>query len=201
MNLEHISGDIVTNSIVIFTGELISEIISGYLADKYGRLIVMQTAGFIGGMGFLFHEFSSNKTFKKLLVFLISLGFSANFNIIFIYAPEVFPTTVRSTVYGFLCFIGKFGAFTVPSISALVPRVQFLFALLAIVSSCLCFLLKETLGSQMQDDIPEVKRRKSFLSVSDTAARRISLNCLRKMSINKQLLCDSLLKVDPLDYN
>lgn len=198
LNLEH-SNNIIADSIVSFSGDIISTMISCYFADKYGRLFVLKFAGFLGCVGFilLFAFSSGNQTLKTLLIFLTSFGFAASFNVFYIYSPEVFPTTVRSTVMGFFSLISRLGLMLAPTLNAVVPYSQLFFGGLGFFSSCLCFLLTESLGKAICDDMPEVIRRKSFLStVIVSAARRESLNCYRKMSINKALLSDSLLKID-----
>lgn len=197
LNLEHLGGDLITDSIVTFTGEIISEIISGYCADEFGRLIVLKSAGFLGGTGFILYEMISSHKIKTILIFITSFGFSATFNVIYIYSPEIFPTSVRSTVMGFLYLLSRFGALIVPSVSAFVPHSPLLFGVLAIVSSYLCFQLTETLGREMEDDMPEVVRQKSFLSTSNRAiSKKLSRKYLSKMSFNKAIVSDYYFKVD-----
>ena len=197
LNLEHLGGDLITDSIVTFTGEIISEIISGYLADEFGRLIVLKSAGFIGGIGFILYEIISNKSLKTLFIFMTSFGFSATFNVIYIYSPEIFPTSVRSTVMGFLYLVSRLGALLVPTVSTVIPHTPILFAILAIISSYLCFQLTETLGREMEDDMPEVVRQKSFLSTSNrNVSRKLSRKYFSKMSFNKAIVSDFYFKID-----
>lgn len=199
LNLEHLGGDIITDSIVTFTGEIISEIISGYFADEFGRLVVMKSAGFIGGIGFILYELVDNHSIKTLFIFLTSFGFSATFNVIYIYSPEIFPTSIRSTVMGFLYLISRLGALIVPSVTAIIPHTPILFGLLSIVSSYLCFQLTETLGRDIDDDMPEVNRQKSFLSTSNAAirkSRRISGKYINKTSFNKPIISDFYFKIE-----
>lgn len=54
------------------------------------------------------------------------------------------------------------GALIVPSVSALIPRIQLFFGVLGILSSFLCLNLKETIGKEIEDEVPEV-RSQNFL--------------------------------------
>lgn len=164
LNLENLSGDVIMDSILTFIGEIIAELASGYFAEEYGRVIVLKISGLIGAFGFFSYEIISSNIIKSFLVFLTSFGFSATINVLFIYSPEVFPTTVRSTVMGFLFLMSRLGALCVPPLSALIPHFNYVFAFLALIQSLLAFYLEETLEKDLEDDIPELIRPKSFLS-------------------------------------
>jgi len=199
LNLEHLGGDIITDSIITFTGEIISEIISGYFADEFGRLLVLKSAGFIGGFGFIFYELLGNHSLKNLFIFMTSFGFSATFNVIYIYSPEIFPTSIRLTVMGFLYLNSRLGALIVPTVSLIIPHTPILFGILSIISSYLCFQLTETLGREIDDDMPEIIRQKSFLSTSNAAirtSRRLSKKFVSKLSLNKPIMSDFYFKIE-----
>jgi len=199
LNLEHLGKDLIFNSIITFTSEIISELFSGYLADEYGRLFVLKYLGFIGGFGFILYELIPSDTIKTIFIFVTSFGFAAVFNVVFIYSPEIFPTSIRSTVMGYLYFISRLGALLVPSVSAVIPRVPFVFGILSIISSYLCYRLPETLGREIEDDMPEVIRQKSFLSTSNNAVRRskkLSNRLMSKLSFNKAIVSDYYFKIE-----
>jgi MFS family permease len=167
LNIEHLGGDIFIDSIITFAAEIISELSSGYMADEFGRVIVLELSGAIGGAAFILWELTTNPNWlKSVFVFITSFGFSATFNTIYIYSPESFPTTIRSTAMGFLFLISRLGALLVPSVSAIVPHNPIFFGILAIISAYCSTMLPETLGSEIPDDVPESKRAFSFLSKS-----------------------------------
>ena len=191
LNLEHLGGDIFTDSFITFISEIISEMTSGYIADEYGRLIVLKTAGIGGGVSFILYSLISNPSIRSVLIFITSFGFSASFNLVFIYSPEVFPTSIRSTVIGFLFLMSRIGALVVPSLSALFPNPFLIFGLLSIISGYLCFYLEETLGNDILDDIPEIIRQKSFLSFNQNKSKKN----LSKLNISKAIVSDCYFKV------
>ena len=174
-----------------------SELISGYLADKYGRLIVLKSSGFLGGIGFILYFFIENHSIKTMLIFITSLGFSATFNVIFIYSPEIFPTSIRSTVMGFLYFISRLGALIVPSVTVIIPKPALLFGILSVISSYLCFNLTETLGKEIEDDMPEINRQKSFLSSGlNKSNTKLSRRNFSKNSLGVPIVSDYYFKID-----
>lgn len=199
--MEHLGGNIFTDSIVTFTGEIFSEMLSGYVADEIGRAFVLRFAGLLGGVGFIMYELIQIQSIKTILIFMTSFGFSATFNVIYIYSPEAFPTTIRSTVMGFLYLASRLGALMVPSVSSILSHVAIFFGALSILSSYLCFGLEETLGKDIQDDVPEAIRQSSFLSKrasrkNITSLRQISR--LSKNSIRKSIVSDFYFKVDEI---
>lgn len=166
LNIEHLGGNLFIDSIVTFGGEAVSEILSGYMADHFGRVIVLEVCGFMGGFGFIAYEFLSPEyaTIKTVLIFISSFGFSGVFNLLFIYTPEIFPTSIRSTVMGLVYFISRIGALLVPTVVAIVSRSNFVFGIVSIFGAYLCYQLKETLGEDILDDVPENLHQLSFLS-------------------------------------
>ena len=201
LNLENLGGNIFYDSIVTFSGDILAEMLSGYCADEFGRVLVLKVSGLLGGFGFILYEIISEPNWlRTLFVFFTSLGFSGVFNVIYIYSPEAFPTSIRSTVMGFLYLVSRFGAILVPSFSAIVPHVNIFFSLLSIFSSYLCSFLPETLGEDIIDDIPEAMsgRQSSFLSkrIDKSQLCRASLMNMKRTFSNKSLINDFYFKVD-----
>lgn len=188
LNLEHLGGDMMTDSIFTFSAEIASDIISGYLADKYGRLIVLQGSQFFGGLGFIFYVFFDDIKIKAFLVFITSFGFGASFNLIFIYTPEIFPTSIRSTVMGYLYLISRIGALAAPSLTIIIPKPPIFLGILSLISSYFCTHLTETLGKEIEDDIPEIKTKKEFLFPDADSQRKFS--SLSRLSTNQSIVSE-----------
>ena len=197
LNLEQLGGSVILNSLVMFTAEIISELLTGYLADQYGRLIIFKISGLIGGIAFILFELFSNITFKTILIFITSFGFSGTFNLIFIYSPEIFPTTIRSTTMGFLYFMSRLGPLLVPTLSKFLPHIPILFGFLSLSTSYLSFKLEETLGRDIEDDMPDIVRQKSFLSFNQKKSQKSFRNIRSKETSNLKLITkDGFFKID-----
>jgi len=163
-----------------------------------GRLFVLKSAGFVDGIGFILYEIFGNYSIKTLFIVMTCFGFSATFNVIFKYSPEIFPTSIRSTVMGFLYLISRKRALIVPTVTITISYTQILFGILSIVTSYLCFQLTEPLRRDIDEDMPKVNRQKSFLSslnVSFRKSRKISGKYFNKMSFTKPIVSDFKLKL------
>ena len=178
-------------SILTFAAEIVSEIMSGYLADHYGRLKVLQGSGFMGGLGFILYVLIDNPSIKSILVFATSFGFAASFNLIFLYSPEIFPTSIRSTVMGFLYFMSRIGALVVPSVSRIVSKPPLMFGFLSLISSYLCSFLTETLGREIEDDMPEIIGKKEFMTGKNISRKMSSFS---KLSENDSIVSEKYFK-------
>ena len=187
INIEKLGGSLILNTIVMFSGEITSELLTGYLADQYGRLIILKIFGFIGGLAFIFHEIFSNIFLKAIFIFFTSFGFAGNFNVVYLYSPEIIPTTIRSTTMGYLFFMNKIGPLIVPTLTMFVPHLPIVFGVLSIISSYLCFKLTETLGREIEDDIPELMRQKSFLSFNQRKSEK-SYGDFKSRGSNEKLM-------------
>jgi MFS family permease len=193
LNLEHLGGNLFADSIVTFLGELASEILSGYCADEFGRVIVLKFGALFGGVSFIFYELITDATLKSILLFCTSIGFSAFFNAIYIFSPEAVPTSVRSTVMGFLYLISRLGALMAPTVSAVLPHSAICYGFVSVFAFYFCFQLKETLGKEIPEDVPESKRQQSFLS--RTASKR-KISYTSKRSFNRTIVSDLYFKID-----
>ena len=188
LNLEELGGNVILNSFVMFTAEILSELLTGYLADQNGRLIIFKISGMIGGIAFILFELFSNTTIKTILIFITSLGFSGAFNLMFIYSPEIIPTTIRSTTMGFLYSMSILGPMLVPSLSRFVPHIPILFGVLSLTSTYFSFKLVETLGRDIEDDMPDIVRQNSFLSFNQKKSQKSFKNNRYKELSNLKLI-------------
>ena len=168
LNLGHMGGDFFADSILAFTGEISSELSSGWLAEIFGRVLVMQVGAFLGATAFLLYISISSSFLwlKSILIFLSTFGFAAIFNVVFIYTPELFPTPIRGTICGFSYLISRLGAMIVsPITEAFGPsHANLIFVLFGYAMGTACFYLEETLGKEMQDEIPEALGATSFVA-------------------------------------
>ena len=94
LNLGHIKGDFFMNSILSFSGEIISELGSGYLADIKGRIWVMKYSSYLGSLSFLIYKFIG-MNLKSFFVMGSMFGYAAIYNVLGIYVPENFPVFIR----------------------------------------------------------------------------------------------------------
>ena len=155
LNLNKLKGEFFSLSILAFLGEMLSELISGYAAEIYGRVLVLKYGGFLGGFGFLLYKIVPMEI-KAILIFISMFGFSATFNVIYIYTAEILPISIKGSMSEFLFLLSRFAPFCVPILSELIgDYIDFIFILMGISYGIACFGLNETLGKVTTEDIPE----------------------------------------------
>ncbi len=158
LSLENMKGNFYQNSFFSFFGEMVSELMSGYLSGIIGRTKILKLGGLIGALGFLGNKFSPNGL-KSIFLLIAMMGYSSTFNVLYIYSPEIIPSKIRSTVCGAIYFCGMVAPSIVPFIKIYIPNIfENLFIIFGFAYSFICIYLKETLGKDIKDEIPEEKQ-------------------------------------------
>ena len=159
LSLENMKGNFFQNSMFSFFGEMVAELSSGYLANIYGRTIILKLGGIIGALGFLGNIFCPYNL-KSFLLLISMMGYSSTFNVLYIYSPEIIPSSISSTVCGAFYFCGMTAPTFVPFIKTFFPNNGFdsFFIIFGISYSIACMYLKETLGKEVSDEINEEKK-------------------------------------------
>ena len=164
LNLGKMKGNFYLNSIFAYSGELLSELISGKLADKFGRITLLLISCLIGTIGYILYMVSSS--YKFFFVFLAMLGYSGIFNIITIYTPEIYPTKIRNIAYSYTALISRLSPVGVPILTQIMPNIiDYTFIVCGIISGLICLTLEETLGKKILDHIPEEEEENENLKL------------------------------------
>ena len=163
LSLENMKGNFYQNSLLSFFGEMVAELLSGYLAGIYGRTIILKLGGIIGVLGFLGNKLSLYKL-KPFFLLISMMGYSSTFNVLYIYTPEIIPSKIRSTVCGAIYFCGMVAPSFVPFLKTFfVNTFENLFIIFGLSYSIACIYLKETLGKENNDIIPELKNEMGLI--------------------------------------
>ena len=101
------------------------------------------------------------QTLRNTLLYIAKNAASGAFGLIFIYTSELFPTSVRGTGIGLCSLMARVGALFTPFMSDLAEITSdkvpyWLLGGFAVLSGLLCFLLPETLGSKLPEDIDDI---------------------------------------------
>ena len=169
-------GNIFLNSIVTYTGEVIAEMSSGILANRFGRVTVTESLSYMGGIAFIISYFISAEYafFKSIILFVSSFGFAGSMNLLYIYTNEIFPLSIKALTFGFMYLVSRAGGVCVPIFlrSTFYPIVL---GCLSISCGYLMGKLEETLGRKLQDDVPEAIRHYSILSTAPVNKENLQL--------------------------
>lgn len=176
VNLDRPGGNIFIESIATFSAALFAEMASGWICEMYGRMIIMKLLSYIGGVCYIVYFFTDNKLLRSVLMLISSLGLCGTSNILYIYTPEAFPTSIRATSFGFLYLVSRIGAILIPIVSKLITFTPLLLGSMAILTALLTYHLEETLGQEMLDEIPELDRGKSDYLISQGSQRILKIS-------------------------
>ena len=169
LTLNKMKGNFFTLSILAFLGEMISELLSGFMSNIYGRIFIMKYGGFIGTISFILFKLFS-EYIKPLLIFISMFGFSAAFNIVYIYTPEILPISIRASICQILFLISRFAPLLIPTLSHIIgDNVDFIFIIIGFSYSFSCFFLKETLNMKSVDDVQDSNEK-----INDSVAEKIN---------------------------
>ena len=164
LNLGKMQGNFYLNSIFAFLGEFICELVSGKLADKFGRIIIFECCCVSGVLGYILYLISPS--FKFLFVFIAMMGFGGIFNVISIYSPEIYPTKIRNITFSYMSFISRLSPICVPIFSQNFPNlINYSFIISAVIAGLITITLEETNGKKLLDIIPEEEDQKENLKL------------------------------------
>ena len=175
LSIPHYIGNPQLNGSIMAIAESISCLVMSFLLNKIGRqmgfVINFGIAGICCLMALAFiHSSCSNTIICKVnTIIQLSLLSLARFSIAsvrlisYIYAVEVFPTSIRSLVFGVLGLISLIGSICCPLLIMFSTFIEvhplFFIGLLLITGSFLSCMLTETLGKNMEDYVEEEKEQ------------------------------------------
>jgi len=156
INIKNLPGDIYTNGILIYTAEIFSYVISGYIIEtSLGRKNSMIIFEFISFFGYLIaFVFTIRSYWLTIISFIARFAISAVYNIIYTYSIEIYPTTLRAKGFGTNSLCARIGGIFFPIIIEMFSdKVQIIFLSLNLISIVLIMYLPETLEKPLKDEI------------------------------------------------
>lgn len=91
--------------------------IAAAIVDRYGRKMSMATLFFLCSIFLLPLIFHQPQSLTTALLFGARICITGTFTIVYIYAPELYPTSVRSTGVGVASSVGRFGGMLCPLVA------------------------------------------------------------------------------------
>lgn len=152
------NASLYRNVFISSFAEIPGSFLSAMIVDRFGRKLSMASMLFTSCV-FLFPlVFSRTDILTRISLFGARLCIAASFTIIYIYAPEIYPTSVRTTGIGVASSVGRIGGILCPLVAvALVHSCQqttaiLLFELVIFLSGmAVWFFPFETKGCRLND--------------------------------------------------
>ncbi|CAI8601502.1 unnamed protein product [Vicia faba] len=144
--------------------ELPGLLLSAVAVDKLGRKLSMSIMFFMCCIFLLPLTFYLPQDLTTGLLFGARICITVTFTVVYIYAPEIYPTSVRTTGVGVASSVGRIGGMLCPLVAVGLVHgchqtiAVLLFEIVALVSGiCVMFFPFETMGQELQDTVSSVK--------------------------------------------
>lgn len=145
--------------------ELPGLLLSAVAVDKLGRKLSMSIMFFMCCIFLLPLTFYLPEDLTTGLLFGARICITVTFTIVYIYAPEIYPTSVRTTGVGVASSVGRIGGMLCPLVAVGLVHgchqtaAVLLFVIVALVSGiCVVFFPFETMGQELQDTVSSIKQ-------------------------------------------
>ncbi|CAM0145746.1 unnamed protein product [Urochloa decumbens] len=111
------NASLYKNVFISSFAEIPGSLLSAMVVDRYGRRLSMASMLFTSCV-FLFPlVFSRAEILTTISLFGARLCIAASFTIVYIYAPEIYPTSVRTTGIGIASSVGRIGGILCPLVA------------------------------------------------------------------------------------
>ena len=195
LNLAYSKGSFYITCFCSFAGEISGELSSGVLAGIMGRVKVLSVGCFISGISMIIYTLMDSIGISYICIYLATLGVASAFNVLFIFTPELYPTPIRGTVCGYAYLLSRFGAMVVSPITSYFGpfTTNVLFSCFSIASGIIISKMPETLGKELQNEIPEFEGTDALI---DSAKSRLFSN--KRFLLSQKLFKSSFIGHDPI---
>lgn len=169
LNTSAIAGDRYINFFLSGLVEVPAYITCIFVLQRYGRRWSVLTFHIVSGIALIITTFIPETTASgtSLVPLLITcnmigkFGITGSFGAVFLYAPEIFPTTLRSQAMGLSSLGGRLGNMLSPFASLVAREVPWLpgilFGVLSVIVGLLTLLLPETMNRPLPQTIEDIE--------------------------------------------
>ncbi|KAK1418054.1 hypothetical protein QVD17_27191 [Tagetes erecta] len=156
LNVVNLDTNLYITVLVNAVAEMPAFFLTAVLIDRFGRKPLGVGTQWFSGIFCIAGSFMGNKGMWKVVRMgcgvLGIFGMAGTYNLLFIYAMELFPTVVRNAALGCATQAAQLGAIMAPFVVVLGGGIPFLiFGVCGIVGGLLTFYLPETLNKPLYD--------------------------------------------------
>ncbi|KAK2984769.1 hypothetical protein RJ640_004594 [Escallonia rubra] len=171
LNVVNLETNLYINVLVNAVAEMPAYILTAVLLDKYGRKPLGVGTQWFSGLfcilGSLLRGHGKWKVVRMVCGVLGIFGMAGTYNLLFIYATELFPTVVRNAALGCATQAAQMGAILAPFVVVLGGGIPFaVFGVCGLVGGILTFYLPETLNRPLYDTMNGMEDGESAWTVA-----------------------------------
>ena len=195
LNLAYAKGSFYITCFCSFAGEISGELSSGVLAGIFGRVKVLLLGCFLAGISMIIYTLMDSIGLNYICIYLATLGIASSFNVLFIYTPELYPTPIRGIVCGYSFLLSRLGAMVVSPITSYFGSftTNILFSCCSIASAIILSKMPETLGKELQNEIPEFEGTDALID-----STKSKLFSSKRFLLSEKLFKTSFIGHDPI---
>lgn len=156
LNVVNLETNLYMNVIVNAVAEMPAFLFTAILIDRFGRKPLGVGTQWFSGIFCVAGSFLGGKEAWKVVRMVCGVlgifGMAGTYNLLFIYAMELFPTVVRNAALGCATQAAQFGAILAPFVVVMGGGLPFMvFGVCGVVGGFLTFYLPETLNKPLYD--------------------------------------------------
>ncbi|KAK9057019.1 hypothetical protein SSX86_024385 [Deinandra increscens subsp. villosa] len=172
LNATNLKTNVYLNVLLNSAAEMPAYLLTAILIDRFGRKPLGIGTQWFSGMfcllGSLMGTQGNWKVLRAMCGVLGIFGMAGTFNLLWVYAMELFPTVVRSTAIGSARQVGQLGAILVPFVVVSNAGFSFMvFGVCGIVGGVLIYFLPETLNRPLYDTMNGMEDEANKFSMLD----------------------------------
>ncbi|XP_050225092.1 organic cation/carnitine transporter 7 isoform X2 [Mercurialis annua] len=152
------------NVFITSFAEIPGIILAGLTVDRFGRKLSMSVVFFVCGIFLLPLVVQQSASLTTVLLFIARICITDTFAVVYVYAPEVYPTSVRSTGVGVASSIGRIGGMISPYVAIFLVQgchqtaAIVLFVAVALISGiCVTLFPYDTKGRHLTESVCSTK--------------------------------------------
>jgi len=168
LSTEELAGDPYMNFFLSGLAEVPAYTLSIFVLQKWGRRMPLIIFHIVAGIGLILSILipiifgdEGTKPFVMMFNMIGKFGITGSFGTVFLYAPEIFPTTIRNQAMGIASLGGRVGNMLAPYSSLVARSIPWLpgilFGILSIAVGFLTFFLPETLNRALPQTIEDIE--------------------------------------------
>ncbi|XP_076921983.1 organic cation/carnitine transporter 4-like [Bidens hawaiensis] len=170
LNATNLETNIYLSVLLNSAAEMPAYLLTAILIDRFGRKPLGVGTQWFSGIfcliGCLIGSQGNWKVLRTLCGVLGIFGMAGTYNLLYVYAMELFPTVVRNAALGSARQVGQIGAILVPFVVVMDASISFMvFGACGIVGGILTLFLPETLNRPLYDTMNGMEDETNKLSI------------------------------------
>ena len=177
LNVVNLKSSVYLSVFLNSMAEMPSFLLTAVLLDWLGRRPMGVSTMLLSAV-FCFAAVAAGKGMEGLRLVAAVMGIfcmAANYNLLFIYTAELFPTTVRNTALGCATQASHFGAILAPMVVVLGENVPFVvFAVCGVAGSVVASFMPETMNRPFYDTLAGMEKGEEEVAVGPSKRRLVT---------------------------